>query len=52
MSGRSLQSYSVWDLPTRWFHWINFVCIVGLAAIGTTLLYAKSWASPTAVRSF
>jgi hypothetical protein len=25
----------------RWFHWINFVCILGLAAIGTTLLYAN-----------
>ena len=41
MSDRSLQSYSVWDLPTRWFHWINVVCILGLVAIGTAILYAK-----------
>jgi Ni/Fe-hydrogenase 1 B-type cytochrome subunit len=36
-----LQSYSVWDRPTRWFHWINFVCVVALAAIGTAILYDK-----------
>jgi Ni/Fe-hydrogenase 1 B-type cytochrome subunit len=36
---QNLQSYSVWDRPTRWFHWINFVCVVALAAIGTAILY-------------
>ncbi len=41
MSPPSLKAYRVWDLPTRWFHWINVVCILGLAAIGTTLLYAN-----------
>ena len=41
MSLRSLQSYRVWDLPTRCFHWINFACVVGLAAIGIALLYEK-----------
>jgi cytochrome b len=39
MPTRSLQSYRVWDLPTRWFHWINFACILALAAIGTAMLY-------------
>ncbi len=41
MSRPSLRAYRVWDLPTRWFHWINFVCILGLVAIGTAILYAK-----------
>jgi cytochrome b len=41
MSAPSLQSYQVWDLPTRWFHWINFACIGGLAAIGIALLYEE-----------
>jgi cytochrome b len=41
MSPPSLQAYRVWDAPTRWFHWINVLCIIGLAAIGTALLYAK-----------
>ena len=36
---QSLQSYPVWDRPTRWFHWINFVCVVALAAIGTAILF-------------
>ena len=36
---QSLQSYPVWDRPTRWFHWTNFVCVVALAAIGTAILF-------------
>lgn len=39
MSSAGLQPYRVWDAPTRWFHWINFACILGLAAIGTAILY-------------
>lgn len=41
MSPGNIQFYQAWDLPTRWFHWINFVCFLGLAAIGTALLYDK-----------
>jgi Ni/Fe-hydrogenase 1 B-type cytochrome subunit len=41
MSARTLISYPVWDRSTRWFHWINFVCVVVLAAIGTAILYDK-----------
>jgi Ni/Fe-hydrogenase 1 B-type cytochrome subunit len=37
----SLRSYAVWDRPTRWFHWINFVCVVALAALGTAILFGK-----------
>ncbi len=39
MSGEHLKTYSVWDAPTRWFHWITFVCVVALAALGFLLLY-------------
>ncbi len=28
----------VWDRSTRLFHWINFGCIIGLAAVGLMLL--------------
>ena len=42
MSVTSLQAYRVWDLPTRWFHWINFICVLCLAAIGTALLWDLS----------
>jgi Ni/Fe-hydrogenase 1 B-type cytochrome subunit len=41
MSARSLVSYPVWDRSTRWFHWVNFACVVALAAIGTAILYEK-----------
>jgi Ni/Fe-hydrogenase 1 B-type cytochrome subunit len=41
MTQMNLQSYPVWDIPTRWFHWINLVCVVALAAIGTAILYEK-----------
>jgi len=37
----NLESYAVWDRPTRWFHWINFVCVVALVALGTAILYGK-----------
>ena len=36
-----LKSYAVWDAPTRWFHWINVLCIIGLIAIGVVILNAK-----------
>ena len=36
-----LKSYRVWDAPTRWFHWINVLCVIGLIAIGVVILNAK-----------
>jgi len=36
-----LKSYRVWDRTTRWFHWINVVCVLGLAGIGLAILYNK-----------
>jgi Ni/Fe-hydrogenase 1 B-type cytochrome subunit len=32
------QAYSVWDAPTRWFHWINAIAVLGLSIIGIILL--------------
>ncbi|MCV6638248.1 cytochrome b/b6 domain-containing protein [Candidatus Albibeggiatoa sp. nov. NOAA] len=37
-----LTTYSVWDKTTRWFHWINVICIVGLIAIGLIIFNAKT----------
>ena len=36
-----LKSYRVWDAPTRCFHWINVLCMIGLIAIGVVILNAK-----------
>ena len=33
-----LRSYPVWDAPTRWFHWINALSVLGLVAVGLVIL--------------
>ncbi len=35
-----LKSYRVWDWPTRWFHWINVLCVLLLAGLGIVILNA------------
>lgn len=35
-----LKSYAVWDAPTRWFHWINALCVIALAGVGLVILNA------------
>jgi cytochrome b len=31
-------AYAVWDPPTRWFHWVNALAILGLVFVGVLLL--------------
>lgn len=33
-------SYPVWDAPTRWFHWINALSVLGLMLVGVLILFA------------
>lgn len=33
-----LKSYAVWYAGTRWFHWVNAVCVIALGAVGLTIL--------------
>jgi Ni/Fe-hydrogenase 1 B-type cytochrome subunit len=33
-----LVSHQVWDPVVRWFHWINFLSVLGLSTIGLLLL--------------
>ncbi|MFH1044839.1 MAG: cytochrome b/b6 domain-containing protein [Pseudomonadota bacterium] len=35
-----LKSYAVWDASTRWFHWINALCVLALATVGFLILNA------------
>ena len=35
-----LKSYTVWDAGTRWFHWINALCVIALAVVGLVILNA------------
>ncbi len=37
-----LVAYRVWDAPTRWFHWINALSVLGLILVGTLILFAGS----------
>ena len=37
----ALTSYRVWDAGTRWFHWINALCVIALSAVGYVILHAK-----------
>ena len=42
MSSDQLVSYRVWDAPTRWFHWINALTVLGLILVGILILFAGS----------
>jgi Ni/Fe-hydrogenase 1 B-type cytochrome subunit len=37
-----LKSYFVWDGCTRWFHWINVLCVLTLMAFGIVILNASA----------
>jgi len=37
-SALEYQEYTAWDVPTRWFHWINALAVVGLIATGLVIL--------------
>jgi cytochrome b len=41
MSEQQCTSTSVWDLPTRVFHWINFTAIISLIFLGMIMLFKK-----------
>jgi cytochrome b len=36
-----IRQYRVWDRTTRVFHWINFLCVLVLAVLGTIMLNGK-----------
>ncbi|MDP6351687.1 MAG: cytochrome b/b6 domain-containing protein [Alphaproteobacteria bacterium] len=37
----ALRAYTVWDRPTRLFHWINLATVLGLAGVGLVILNNK-----------
>lgn len=38
--------YPVWDRTTRWFHWINFLCVLVLSVLATIMLNGKRLGLP------
>ena len=37
-----IRAYLVWDRTTRWFHWINVICVLGLLVFGLGILNHKA----------
>jgi cytochrome b len=38
MNTSTARLYQAWDLPTRLFHWINFLCVLTLSFLGLVML--------------
>ncbi|MGF1613189.1 MAG: cytochrome b/b6 domain-containing protein [Gammaproteobacteria bacterium] len=38
MAQNAFHVHPVWDAPIRWFHWINFLAVIGLIGIGLVIL--------------
>lgn len=38
---KELRTYTAWDVPTRWFHWINVLCVLALMGLGLVILFAS-----------
>lgn len=38
-----LGSHAAWDRATRWFHWINFLCVLALIALGLFIYFASAF---------
>ena len=38
MRSPKYQEYTAWDVPTRWFHWINVLAVIGLIVTGLVVL--------------
>ncbi len=41
-----LKAYRVWDAPTRWFHWINAISVLGLIVVGYLILHGRDLELP------
>ncbi len=39
MTDNAIRVYKAWDLPTRLFHWINFLCVITLSFLGLVMLF-------------
>jgi Ni/Fe-hydrogenase 1 B-type cytochrome subunit len=38
MAVQTWKTYQAWDLPTRLFHWTNFLCVITLSLLGLVML--------------
>ncbi len=47
-----LKEYKVWDRTTRVFHWVNFLCVLGLSVLGAMVLYGSSFGATVDGRNY
>ena len=52
MAAPKYQEYFAWDAPTRWFHWINALAVIGLIATGLAILNDDALGFPLAAKFF
>jgi len=52
MTSETLQTYRVWDRTTRLFHWINFLSILVLIAVGLVIYNSKAFGLSTEGKVF
>ena len=45
MRGKTMERVFVWQLPVRFFHWINAFCIVALGVTGYLIGHPLAFAS-------
>jgi len=41
MTDNNIREYRVWDLPTRLFHWVNFLTVISLIFVALMMMYKK-----------
>lgn len=41
MNVSTVRDYRVWDVPTRVFHWVNFLAVLSLIFVGLLMMYKK-----------
>ena len=41
MAENTVHEYRVWDVPTRIFHWVNFLAVISLIFVGLLMMYKK-----------
>lgn len=42
MTDNNIRDYKAWDINTRLFHWINFLCVITLSILGLIMLNKSS----------
>jgi cytochrome b len=42
-NNKQFKIYTIWDRSTRWFHWVNVICVISLIFVGTAIFNGKAF---------